>query len=336
LDACRNNPFARGFRSQASGLAQMSAPAGTIIAYATEPGSVAADGAGKNGLYTGELLKAMRTPGLKIEDVFKQVRIAVRNKSQGAQTPWESSSLEGDFYFTQPAGNKTDVAGGVNNTGAAPVAPITVDSSVVELRFWESIQNSANLADFEAYIEKYPNGTFAALARNRIKDMEAAKGAPASNLAAASPNSSIPAAPSRSDPTTLSLKLKHNVSGNVDHDGTLSVSPDSIQWAEEGLTGDQRDNFTSLTCSGIKGMLVALREGYGKVKEPSTTDLFKDVDLADREYVAIYLNDKKINKKGRSNYSFMATNESDRQTITQVGEAVKRTCPGVKITIFKR
>src|SRR5215510_5516242 len=99
LDACRNNPFARSFRSQASGLAQMTAPAGTIVAYATEPGSVAADGAGKNGLYTEELLKAMRVPGLKIEELFKQVRIAVRNKSQNKQTPWESSSLEGDFYF---------------------------------------------------------------------------------------------------------------------------------------------------------------------------------------------------------------------------------------------
>jgi uncharacterized caspase-like protein len=105
LDACRNNPFARSFRSQASGLAQMTAPAGTIVAYATEPGSVAADGAGKNGLYTGELLKAMSVPGLKIEELFKQVRIAVRNKSQNKQTPWESSSLEGDFYFIQPVSN---------------------------------------------------------------------------------------------------------------------------------------------------------------------------------------------------------------------------------------
>src|SRR5262249_4463321 len=151
-----------------------------------------------------------------------------------------------------------------------------------------------------AYIEKYPNGTFVALARNRINDMKAAKGVTASNLATPSPNSSIPATPSRSDPTsTLSLKLKHNVSGNVDHDGNLSVSPDSIQWAEDGLSSDQRDNFTSLTCSGIKGIVVGLRAGYGKVKEPSTSDLFRDVDLSDREYISIYLTDKKINQKGR-------------------------------------
>lgn len=100
LDACRNNPFARSFRSETKGLAQMDAPSGTLIAYATAPGSVASDGAGRNGLYTQELLKQMRTSGLGIEDVFKRVRISVRAATQQKQTPWESSSLVGDFYFT--------------------------------------------------------------------------------------------------------------------------------------------------------------------------------------------------------------------------------------------
>ena len=100
LDACRNNPFGRSFRSASNGLAQMDAPSGTLIAYATAPGSVASDGKERNGLYTQELLKNMLTPGLSIEEVFKRVRIAVRNATGGQQTPWESSSLTGDFYFT--------------------------------------------------------------------------------------------------------------------------------------------------------------------------------------------------------------------------------------------
>jgi uncharacterized caspase-like protein len=99
LDACRNNPFARAFRSTAQGLAQMDAPSGTVIAFATSPGSVASDGPGRNGLYTQYLIQSVRQPGLKIEDVFKQVRAAVRRDSGGLQTPWESTSLEGDFYF---------------------------------------------------------------------------------------------------------------------------------------------------------------------------------------------------------------------------------------------
>lgn len=100
LDACRNNPFARSFRSTSQGLAYMSAPSGTIIAYSTAPGSLASDGTGRNGLYTEELLKNIRQPGLRIEDVFKRVRVGVRSRTGGNQVPWESVSLEGDFYFT--------------------------------------------------------------------------------------------------------------------------------------------------------------------------------------------------------------------------------------------
>ena len=99
LDACRNNPFARSFRSGSRGLAQMDAPVGTLISFATAPGQVASDGNGKNGLYTQHLLENIKRPGLKIEDLFKTVRVNVRKDSGGKQTPWETSSLEGDFYF---------------------------------------------------------------------------------------------------------------------------------------------------------------------------------------------------------------------------------------------
>ncbi len=102
IDACRDNPFARSFRSISQGLASVDAPTGTMIAYATAPGSVANDGQGENGIYTGALIKTMVQPGLKIEDVFKQVRSAVREATSGRQVPWEASSLEGDFYFLRP------------------------------------------------------------------------------------------------------------------------------------------------------------------------------------------------------------------------------------------
>jgi TPR repeat protein len=103
LDACRNNPFARSFRSSATGLAQMDAPVGTYISFATAPGRVASDGAGANGLFTQHLLNSMRQPGLKIEDVFKRTRVAVMADSAQQQVPWDNSSLTGDFYFL-PAG----------------------------------------------------------------------------------------------------------------------------------------------------------------------------------------------------------------------------------------
>lgn len=99
LDACRNNPFPRKDRSSAAGLGRIEAPIGTLIAYATNPGNTASDGNGRNGLYTESLLSVIRSPNLKVEDVFKRVRTQVRQKSGGNQTPWESSSIEGDFYF---------------------------------------------------------------------------------------------------------------------------------------------------------------------------------------------------------------------------------------------
>jgi TPR repeat protein len=104
LDACRDDPYSRSFRSEVHGLASIDAPEGTLIAYATAPGKVAkdADGDGPNGLYTSELLKAMRVPGLKIEDIFKQVRKFVSQKTKGQQVPWEASSLTGDFSFAVP------------------------------------------------------------------------------------------------------------------------------------------------------------------------------------------------------------------------------------------
>ena len=99
LDACRNNPFALRFKLSNTGLAQIDAPPGTVVAFATAPGSVAADGGGRNGLYTKYLLEHLAKPGARIEDAFKQVRVAVRAESGGRQTPWESTSLENELIL---------------------------------------------------------------------------------------------------------------------------------------------------------------------------------------------------------------------------------------------
>ncbi|MDH3661203.1 MAG: caspase family protein [Alphaproteobacteria bacterium] len=103
LDACRDNPFKGSTRGLSRGLAQTLAPRGTFIAYATAPGKVAEDGRGNNSPYTSALVEAVKIPGLKIEDVFKQVRRDVALQTDGRQTPWENSSIYGDFYFTPPA-----------------------------------------------------------------------------------------------------------------------------------------------------------------------------------------------------------------------------------------
>ena len=149
LDACRNNPFARESRSGGgSGLAQMDAPTGSIIAFATAPGAEAADGSTANGLYTGQLLRFMTTPGLKVEDVFKRTRVAVKQASAGRQIPWESTSLEGDFYFAPGSG------------AAAGPAAASLDDEL-----WELVGGAGHPSAYRAYLEKFPNGKHAAQAR---------------------------------------------------------------------------------------------------------------------------------------------------------------------------
>jgi uncharacterized caspase-like protein len=147
LDACRNNPFARSYRSPGQGLAQMDAPIGTLIAYATAPGKVALDNERKrNGIYTAHLLSHIRTPGLPIELMFKRVRDGVLRETGGAQTPWESSSLRGEFAVVPLA----------DLTTAAPAASPAGRSEVfeAELVFWDAIKASNVRADYEAYLQQ--------------------------------------------------------------------------------------------------------------------------------------------------------------------------------------
>lgn len=103
LDACRNNPFSRSFRNPTLGLANIDAPHGSLIAYATAPSKTADDGDGRNGLYTTELVKVLETPGITLEEVFGRTLKAVQEKSGYKQNPLIAANLEGEFYFIPPS-----------------------------------------------------------------------------------------------------------------------------------------------------------------------------------------------------------------------------------------
>ncbi len=124
LDACRNNPFVRSFRSADRGLARMDAPAGVLIAYSTAPGDVAADGDGSNSPYSEALTRAMRDSDQPAELMFKQAREVVRRQTQERQTPWEASSLIGDnFYFARVARAAGSLQATAPATTEAPEPP---------------------------------------------------------------------------------------------------------------------------------------------------------------------------------------------------------------------
>jgi Caspase domain len=165
LDACRNNPFASRFRVSQAGLAQIDAPPGTLIAFSTAPGSVAADGTGRNGLYTRHLLANLSRPGVPIEEAFKAVRAAVRKDSSGAQTPWESTSLEAAFAMVPapavalPAGARAAPAPGAppafevgdrwtyRITSSATRSETTFSFAVTEIRGDEIVYDNGNRSD---------------------------------------------------------------------------------------------------------------------------------------------------------------------------------------------
>jgi uncharacterized caspase-like protein len=162
LDACRNNPLPKT-RGADRGLARMSAPSGTFIAYAAAPGQTAQDGqTGANGVFTGELVKAMAEPGIPLEQMYKKVIASVRMDTHGAQQPWSESSIQGDFFFH-------GLPDASSATGRAAASPAGAGTAELEIAYWNSIKDSKNPGDFRAYLQRYPNGNFATLAAARLK-----------------------------------------------------------------------------------------------------------------------------------------------------------------------
>ncbi len=181
LDACRNNPFAGKTVAAPQGLAQMDAPVGTLLAFATAPGKLAADSAGgANSAYATHLARHILTPGLPVELVFKRVREGVVRDTKGQQVPWESSSLQGEFAFVP---------------GMASPEAASEDASG-ELAFWNSVQAGNRAEEYRAYLRQYPNGRFATLAQSRLAALQSAAvppPRPATQTAAAQPGAAASA-----------------------------------------------------------------------------------------------------------------------------------------------
>lgn len=135
LDACRNNPFEAIRSIDDNGLAEMKAPTGTFLAYATAPGAVALDGTGANSPFTTALARMMPEPGVPIEQMFKRVRVAVLEATGGLQTPWDTSSLTSDFQFAagHPMGDPEDA-------------------------LWASVEASRDPVQIMLFMRAYPDG----------------------------------------------------------------------------------------------------------------------------------------------------------------------------------
>jgi Caspase domain len=156
LDACRDDPFAGGYRPAAPGLVPFDAPVGCVLAYATAPGRVALDGdGGGNGLYTKHLLRELAVPEASIEDVFKRVRLNVRVESRGRQVPWEMASLEDPVFLFQPQRAVLSEADLQRRFEA-------------ELAAWTQVQQAPDVSALVQFIRQYPSGNASELAQARL------------------------------------------------------------------------------------------------------------------------------------------------------------------------
>ena len=190
LDACRNNPFARSWRtfrdnSNADGLAKISPPTGTLVLYATEPGKVASDGTGRNGLFTESLLKQIKKPNVEYDQMVKALSAEVWQKSNKQQFPWKEGNSLQDFYFSVSAVSQaiptpTPLVTQTVLPKPTPLptpTPIAVSQNInAEELYWNEINTRNTKSGYELYLDEYPTGKYVTLAKNRIENFKREEG----------------------------------------------------------------------------------------------------------------------------------------------------------------
>lgn len=241
LDACRNNPFA-GKTRPARGLAQMEAPVGTYVAFATAPGKVSEDSPdlnAQNSLYTAHLAKHLLTPGLPVETVFKRVRDAVVRGTNGAQVPWDNSSLLSEFAFVP---------------GIAQASKASADEEAAgELAFWNSIQGSNRADEYRAYLRQYPRGRFAQLAMMRI----AALGPASGGVAVPNPSGPPPASAAATPMPRAGDTWRYRVQDRFML-GDLFVTATVDDVTDGGIA----ETWTSTSDPKVRSTFVSLKPGF--------------------------------------------------------------------------
>jgi uncharacterized caspase-like protein len=178
LDACRNNPFP-ALSGAGHGLAIVDTRAGapgSFISYSTSPGAEAEDGSGADSPYTTAVLSVAKQPNLPIEDVFKRIRVAVAQSTDGRQIPWESSSLTTDFkFFGGDSGGQQASASAASSSSALASATRSVDDWRKDLRgkepkaAYELVIADDTVTAYQAYVELFAQAAFTPRVRSLME-----------------------------------------------------------------------------------------------------------------------------------------------------------------------
>ena len=210
LDACRNNPYERSWTraSQSSGLASMTGPIGSIIAFATSPGSTADDGSGSNGLFTSGLLLYMNEPGITADQMLRKVNAYVVKKSNSRQLPWYNSSLIADFYLV-PGSGRADNSQALNTTLSFSKVPVDEKTLVIV-----PFKNLTGNPDLDYIVQGQELGLSTGLSNiSQVRPIRILTGATASRFA--DPAASIP-------------ELANEISADFLIEGSVLRAEDSI------------------------------------------------------------------------------------------------------------
>ena len=162
LDACRDNPVAGRTKSLNKGLSRMDAPTGTLVAFATAPGTTASD----EGFYAKALAKYLPQPGLDLQDIFAKVGAEVQQASRGKQRPRLDVGLYDKIYLAKLDGQ----AGRVDTASAA--TPAEPSAAALELAYWQGAQQTHSIQAYEDYLRQYPGGRFSGQAEAAIAKLK--------------------------------------------------------------------------------------------------------------------------------------------------------------------
>jgi len=193
LDSCRDNPLADELKrsigrtrsaSIGRGLAKMESQNGTIISYSTQAGGTAMDGDGRNSPYTSAFLKHIEDKD-EVSTVFHHISASVYDSTSGSQTPELSLSFFGEFYLN----------GKLQITIAPATTPAPVDPCAAANDHWKSAEAIGTVDAYQDHLARFPNCTFAGLAKARIANLSSKIAPPAPLTAPSVSNTPAPSAP---------------------------------------------------------------------------------------------------------------------------------------------
>jgi hypothetical protein len=242
LDACRNNPFTSIPDLGDNGLAEMKAPTGTFLAFSTAPGSIALDGKGSNSPFTEALIGRIPTPGLPIEQLFKQVRNSVIEQTGGQQTPWDTSSLTWEFSFF-------------------PAEQVSAED-IAAKQLWDVVSATNDPVQIMLFLRSYPNSRYANEARTALAAAMEKTTDPGSGSASAGPSPQPGDQGFRTAATEPAVRRGEKFMGTPEGFNRYytdpSWAPSRVLWTAPTGSGDGSSSATPMS---VKAALEAVRPG---------------------------------------------------------------------------